>query len=91
LQREGEHPYCGDKLDLTSGFSYDPQHFICENIKCKNYGWKDMSIPNSVYFMLNIVKDMAYTIKEEKKQVLYTVIFRLLYIVMQDTDVQGVQ
>ncbi len=50
-----------------------------------------MSIPNSVYFMLNIVKDMAYTIKEEKKQVLYTVIFRLLYIVMQDTDVQGVQ
>lgn len=70
LQREGEHPYCGDKLDLSSGFSYDPQKFNSEGIRCKNYGWKDMSIPESVYFMLNIVKDMAYTIRDENKNVI---------------------
>ena len=70
LQLEGEHPYCGDKLDSTSGFSYDPQHLISENIKYRNYGWKDMSIPTSLNFMLDIVKEMGITIKDEKKKVL---------------------
>jgi protein tyrosine phosphatase domain-containing protein 1 len=43
---------------------------IGENIRYKNYGWKDMSIPGSVNFMLDIVKDMGVTIKDEKKKVL---------------------
>jgi hypothetical protein len=72
LQREGEHPYCGpDKeLDLISGFSYDPQKFVTEDIKFRPSGWKDMSVPESMNFMLEIVKDMAVVIKEKKKNVL---------------------
>ena len=70
LQLQGEHPYCGDKLDLSSGFSYNPQQLISENIKCKNFGWKDMSIPDSVNFMLNIVKDMGVSIRDEGKKVI---------------------
>jgi protein tyrosine phosphatase domain-containing protein 1 len=70
LQREGEHPYCGDKLDINSGFSYDPQKLISEDIKYRNFGWEDMSIPDSMGFMINIMKDMLVTIQEEKKKVL---------------------
>ena len=70
LQREGEHPYCGDKLYLNSGFSYDPQILISEDIKYCNFGWEDMSIPDSMGFMVNIMKEMLITIKEEKKKVL---------------------
>ena len=69
LQLQGEHPYCGHELDPVSGFSYDPQIFISENIKCKNPGWKDMSAPDSLNFMINIVKEMSKTIKEEGKKV----------------------
>lgn len=70
LQRQGEHPYCGDKLDLNSGFSYDPQILISEDIKYFNFGWEDMSIPDSMEFMVNIMKEMLITIKEDKKKVL---------------------
>ena len=70
LQREGEHPYCADKLDFNSGFSYDPQILISEDIKYKNFGWEDMSIPDSMGFMIIIMKEMLITIKEEKKKVL---------------------
>lgn len=75
LQLKGEHPYCGDRLDERTGFSYDSQLLTNEGIKCKNYGWKDMSEPESMTFMLNIVKDMAISIKQERKKV---ILFNLL-------------
>ena len=70
LQRPGEHPYCGpNKLDPLSGFSYNPSFFSSEGIKVKLSGWKDMDVPDSLYFMLDIIKEMTHIIKHDKKKV----------------------
>lgn len=72
LQREGEHPYCGpNAYNLTAaGYSYNPSMFTGDNIKCKLSGWKDMSVPSSMNFMLEIVKDMTQTVNDMQKRVL---------------------
>ena len=71
LQRPGEHPYCGkNALDPLSGYSYSPSLFTSEGIVVKLAGWKDMDIPDSLYFMLDIIKDIYKKIKIEKKRVL---------------------
>jgi hypothetical protein len=72
LQREGEHPYCGPNIGLEkiSGFTYDPHVFKSEDIKVRLSGWKDMSVPDSMNFMLEIVKDMTVTVIENKQKVL---------------------
>ena len=72
LEREGEHPFCGpNAYHLTpSGFSYNPSIFTGNEIICRFYGWKDMSTPSCLSFMIEIVKDITIVIKEEKKKVL---------------------
>ena len=71
LQRPGEHPYCGpNALDPLSGYSYSPSLFSSEGIIVKLAGWKDMDVPDSLYFMLDIIKDIYKKIKIEKKKVL---------------------
>ena len=72
LQREGEHPYCGpNAYNLTSaGYSYNPSMFSGDDIRCKLSGWKDMEVPSSMNFMLDIVKDMTAVVKDEHKKVL---------------------
>ena len=44
--------------------------FSTEGIKVKLYGWKDMDVPDSLYFMLDIVKEMIFTVEKELKNVL---------------------
>ena len=69
LQKQGEHPYCGPgEIDYLSGYSYNPSLFSSEGIKVKLAGWRDLS-PESNDFMLDIVKEMTYTIKVEHKKV----------------------
>jgi len=71
LQRPGEHPYCGkNALEPLSGYSYSPSLFSSEGIIVKLAGWKDMDIPDSLYFMLDIIKDIYKKIKIDKKRVL---------------------
>ncbi len=72
LQREGEHPFCGpNAYHLTSaGYSYNPSVFTGDDIKCKFSGWKDMEIPSSMNFMLDIVKEMSIVTNDEKSKVL---------------------
>jgi hypothetical protein len=72
LQREGEHPFCGpNAYHLTSsGFSYNPSVFTGNDILCRLYGWKDMSTPTTLGFMIEIVKEMTVMVREEKKKVL---------------------
>ncbi len=72
VQRQGEHPYCGPNkgLEESSGFTYTPETFSAEGIKVRLSGWKDMNVPNSIPFMLDIVKEMVYTTKIEGKKVL---------------------
>ena len=71
LQRVGEHPYCGpNTLDKNCGFSYSPSIFVREGIHVEIYGWKDMDVPDSLDFMLKIVKEMTYTIQHQQKKVL---------------------
>jgi hypothetical protein len=69
LQREGEHPYCGDKIIENKGFSYDPKRFLKEGIQYRNFGWKDLSNNESMNFILNVVKEIGLFIKKEKKKV----------------------
>jgi protein tyrosine phosphatase domain-containing protein 1 len=72
VQRQGEHPYCGPNkgLEEISGFTYNPEAFTTEDIRVRLSGWKDMNVPNSIPFMLDIVKDMMSTIKFENRKVL---------------------
>ena len=71
LQRPGEHPYCGpNALDPLSGYSYSPSIFTSEGIKVKLSGWKDMDVPDSLYFMLDIIKEIYDMIKIKNKKVL---------------------
>ena len=69
LQRPGEHPYCGpNALEPLSGFSYSPSLFTSEGIIVKLAGWKDMDVPDSLYFMLDIIKDIYKMIFFQKKK-----------------------
>lgn len=71
LQRPGEHPYCGpNMLDKQSGYSYTPSLFVSEGIKVRLSGWKDMAVPDNLYFMLDIIKEMTLVIKVLKMKVL---------------------
>ena len=71
LQRPGEHPYCGpNALEPLSGYSYSPSLFTSEGIEVKLAGWKDMDVPDSLYFMLDIIKDIYKKIQIDKKRVL---------------------
>jgi protein tyrosine phosphatase domain-containing protein 1 len=72
VQRQGEHPYCGPNngLEKMSGFTYLPESFTTEGVRVRQSGWKDMNVPDSIDFMVEIVKDMQHAIKEEKKKVL---------------------
>ncbi len=53
-----------------SGFTYLPEAFTTEGIRVKQCGWKDMNVPDSVDFMIEIVKEMHHTVKEEQRKVL---------------------
>ena len=64
LQTSGEHASCGPKL-LDTGFTYDPNEFMRNNIFFYNFAWKDYaetSIPN----LLDMVKVIAFAISEGK-------------------------
>lgn len=71
VQREGEHPYCGPNEGLEeSGYTYNPEVFEKEGIRVIHSGWKDMSVPDSVSFILKIVKEIYKTIEIKKNKVL---------------------
>ena len=99
LQREGEHPYCGPNAkNLTqAGFAYNPSVFTGNDIQCKISGWKDMDVPTSMNFMLEIVKDMSEFIENFKSKILVhchagygrtgvVIVCYLLYNTNKDTD-----
>jgi protein tyrosine phosphatase domain-containing protein 1 len=72
VQRQGEHPYCGPNkgLEEISGFTYKPEDFTTEGVRVRLSGWKDMNVPDSIPFMLEIVKDMCKAVIQDKKTVL---------------------
>ena len=83
LQRPGEHPYCGpNALDRLSGYSYSPSIFSSEGIKVKLSGWKDMDVPDSLYFMLDIIKEIYEMIKIKKKKFLFIVMLVMVELVL---------
>jgi hypothetical protein len=43
LQEPGEHPFCGDGIMPTVGFSYVPEKFFAHGIRCFNESWEDMT------------------------------------------------
>ena len=99
LQREGEHPYCGPNAKhLTqAGFAYNPSVFTGNDIQCKISGWKDMDVPTSMNFMLEIVKEMSEFIENFNSKILVhchagygrtgvVIVCYLLYNTKKDTD-----
>lgn len=45
LQEPGEHPYCGDGIDLKHGFSYTPENLMNNGISFFNFYWQDLTNP----------------------------------------------
>ena len=99
LQREGEHPYCGpNAYNLTSaGYSYNTSVFTADDIKVKLSGWKDMSVPSSMNYMLEIVKEMSIVTIDKKGKVLVhchagygrtgvVIVCYLLFVSIKDCD-----
>jgi len=62
LQLPGEHPYCGDKLQASSGFSYLPEELFEAGVAFFNPGWRDMEVPdlphmvNTVQLMMSVLQ-----------------------------------
>ena len=71
-QINGEHPYCGPNkgLEEDCGFSYNPSAFISEGIEVLLKGFKDLTPPDTLDFILEIVRKMAYVVKYKKGRIL---------------------
>ena len=71
-QVNGEHPYCGPNKELEEdcGFSYSPAAFIAEGIEVLCKGFKDLTPPDTLDFILEVVRRMAYVVKYKKGKVL---------------------
>ena len=71
-QINGEHPYCGPNkgLEEDCGFSYNPSVFISEGIEVLCKGFKDLTPPDTLDFILEIVRRMAYVVKYKKGRIL---------------------
>ncbi|XP_049608870.1 protein tyrosine phosphatase domain-containing protein 1 [Syngnathus scovelli] len=65
LQIPGEHASCGNPLEPESGFSYNPEAFMENNIYFYNFGWSDYGVAN-LTTILDIVKVMAFALQEGK-------------------------
>eukprot|EP00066_Takifugu_rubripes_P011608 XP_011600874.1 PREDICTED: protein tyrosine phosphatase domain-containing protein 1 [Takifugu rubripes] len=65
LQIPGEHADCGNPLEPNSGFSYNPEIFMENNIYFYNFGWCDYGVAN-LTTVLDIVKVMAFALQEGK-------------------------
>ncbi|EGR33826.1 protein tyrosine phosphatase domain protein 1 protein, partial [Ichthyophthirius multifiliis] len=66
LQLPGEHPYCGDNLNINSGFTYSIEEFTDNNIYFFNYGWTDMTVTNPTY-MMKIMSSIDFIISQGYK------------------------
>ncbi|KAJ9575418.1 hypothetical protein L9F63_025630, partial [Diploptera punctata] len=64
LQKPGEHASCGSPLK-SSGFTYDPNMFMENNIYFYNFGWKDYG-EATLTSLLDMVKVMAFALTEGK-------------------------
>uniref|UniRef100_A0A7E4VZU9 TYR_PHOSPHATASE_2 domain-containing protein n=1 Tax=Panagrellus redivivus TaxID=6233 RepID=A0A7E4VZU9_PANRE len=62
LQSLNEHAFCGPPL-LLSGFSYDPEVIMKNNVYYYNFAMPDFGVSN-VYSILNIVKVMWFALKQ---------------------------
>ncbi|XP_053173960.1 protein tyrosine phosphatase domain-containing protein 1 [Scomber japonicus] len=65
LQIPGEHASCGNPLEPGSGFSYNPEAFMENNIYFYNFGWSDYGVAN-LTAVLDMVKVMAFALQEGK-------------------------
>lgn len=65
LQHPGEHVSCGFGIDPVSGFSYDPEDFMKDDIFFYNFGWNDYGV-RSLESILDMVKVMSFALKEGK-------------------------
>ncbi|CAK6957453.1 protein tyrosine phosphatase domain-containing protein 1 [Scomber scombrus] len=65
LQIPGEHASCGNPLEPGSGFSYNPEAFMENNIYFYNFGWSDYGVAN-LTAVLDMVKVMAFALEEGK-------------------------
>ena len=71
-QINGEHPYCGPNkaLEEDCGFSYSPTVFISEGIEVLYKGFQDLTPPDTLDFILDIVRKMSYIVKYKNGRVL---------------------
>ncbi|XP_069764916.1 protein tyrosine phosphatase domain-containing protein 1 isoform X2 [Narcine bancroftii] len=63
LQVPGEHSYCGDPLELKSGFSYLPEVFMENDIYFFNFAMADFGV-SSLVCILDAVKVTSFAVQE---------------------------
>eukprot|EP01017_Pseudomicrothorax_dubius_P047948 TRINITY_DN8655_c0_g1_i1.p1 TRINITY_DN8655_c0_g1~~TRINITY_DN8655_c0_g1_i1.p1 ORF type:complete len:436 (+),score=90.54 TRINITY_DN8655_c0_g1_i1:242-1549(+) len=67
FEEPGEHPYCGDGILKSSGFSYDPEtDLFPHGVGFYNFGWEDHSI-TSLETLLRICHVMHSYLKQRKR------------------------
>lgn len=59
MQTQGEHPHCGPPQQ-SSGFTYDPEDLMKENIYYYNYSWPDYGTP-TIDNILDVVKVIDFS------------------------------
>lgn len=64
IQKQGEHGDCGFGLE-KSGFTYDPQIFMENNIYFYNFGWNDYGVA-SLRTILDMVKVIQFAVSDGK-------------------------
>eukprot|EP00794_Sanderia_malayensis_P006955 gene6955-7736_t len=64
LQHPGEHSSCGFGLQ-ASGFSYNPQDFMDEDVFFYNFGWDDYGV-RALQSILDMVKVMDFALADGK-------------------------
>jgi hypothetical protein len=62
LQLSGEHPHCGPGLE-SSGFTYNPEDFMGEEIFFYSFGWEDFCAPD-LPKLLDVVKVMCFSMSK---------------------------
>ncbi|ORX87783.1 hypothetical protein BCR32DRAFT_239887 [Anaeromyces robustus] len=68
LEEFGEHPNCGDGIELSSGFAYKPEDFMNEGSSYYYFFMEDLKTP-SYQQMLNIVQVLTFSLENQKKVV----------------------
>ena len=69
LQSKGEHPFCGDKINEETGFSYNPSVFTYHGFQYLNFPWNEKAKINDYKYLIEVIKEVGNFIKYQSYNV----------------------